>query len=149
MRTLTRSILIVALLITCTTAWADGFMVPVHQMDSFAASGGSRLGNSRAYFASEGKIVAVNKIQNIGTQTFYQRGSQWVDSQSDGQKDLKVVQVKQFSNAHFKLLAAYPELNQYQRLGNMRIVVNNQALEIGDKGKEDLTDAEIKAIIGN
>lgn len=113
------------------------------------ATGGSRLGNSRAYFDSEGKVVAVNKIQNIGARTFYQRGSQWVDSQSDGQKDLKVVQVKQFSNAHFKLLAAYPELNQYQRLGNMRIVVNNQALEIGDKGKEDLTDAEIKAIIGN
>lgn len=111
------------------------------------ASGG-RLGNVRAYFDSEGKAVAVDRIQNIGTRTFYQRGNQWVDGQTEGQT-LKTIQIKQFSNAHFKLLAAYPGLNQYQRLGNMRILVNGQALEIAPEGKEDLTDAELKAIVGD
>ena len=115
-----------------------------------APSGGAgpRLGNVRAYFDSEGKAVAVDRIQNIGTRTFYQRGEQWVDNQTEGQ-NLKTVQIKQFSNAHFKLLAAYPELGKYQRLGNMRILLNNQALEIGPEGKEDLSDAEIGAIVGS
>ncbi|MCX6377239.1 MAG: hypothetical protein NTU88_14610, partial [Armatimonadetes bacterium] len=108
---------------------------------------GGRMGNVRGYFDSEGKAVGVDRIQNIGTRTFYQRGSQWVDGQTEGQT-LKTIQIKQFSNAHFKLLAAYPGLNQYQRLGNMRMLVNGQALEIASEGKEDLTDAELKAIVG-
>ena len=108
---------------------------------------GGRMGNVRGYFDAEGKAVAVDRIQNIGTRTFYQRGSQWVDGQTEGQT-LKTIRIKQFSNAHFKLLAAYPALNQYQRLGNMRMLVNGQALEIASEGKEDLTDAELKAIIG-
>lgn len=112
-----------------------------------APAGSSRLGNSRAYFDQEGKVVAVNQIQNIGTRTFYQRGNVWVDSRTDDQKNLKTIQIKQFSSAHFKLLKAYPELNQYQRLGNMKVFVNGQAIEFGEKGKEDLTDTEIKAII--
>jgi len=114
-----------------------------------AGSGtGGRLGNVRAYFDKEGNAVAVDRIQNIGTRTFYQRGSQWVDSQAEAQA-LKTMQIKQFSNAHFKLLAARPELNRYQRLGNLRILLNNQAVEIGPEGKEDLTDAELRAIVGS
>ncbi len=115
---------------------------------SAGAVGGSRLGNSRAYFDREGNAVAVNQIQNIGTRTFYQRGQTWVDSQVEDQKNIKNIQIKQFSNAHFKLLAAYPELNKYQKLGNMKFFINGQSLEIGDQGKEDLTDAEVQAIIG-
>ena len=110
---------------------------------------GGRLGNARAYFDKEGNAVAVDRIQNIGTRTFYQRGNQWVDNLAEGQKNIKTIQIKQFSNAHFKLLAAYPELNKYQRLGNMRFFINNQALEIGPEGKDELTAAEIKAIVGS
>ena len=113
-----------------------------------AGPGGPRLGNARAYFDKEGNAVAVNRIQNIGARTFYQRGAQWVDSQAEG-KTLKTIQIKQFSNAHFKLLAAYPELNKYQRLGNMRLFINKQALEIGAEGKDELTDAEVKTILGS
>jgi Ca-activated chloride channel family protein len=109
---------------------------------------GGRLGNTRAYFDAEGRAVAVNTIQNIGTRTFYQRGSQWVDNQVED-RNLPRVQIKQFSNAHFKLLAAYPELAKYQRLGNMSIMINNQSVEFGSEGKDDLTDAEVKAILGS
>jgi len=110
-------------------------------------AGGARLGNVRAYFDAEGKTVTVSSVQNIGTRTFYLRNSQWVDNQAES-TSLNVVKIKQFSDAHFKLLAAYPDLVKYQRLGNARLFVNNQALEIGDTGKEDLTPAEVKAILG-
>lgn len=109
--------------------------------------GGRMSSNARGYVDSEGNTVAVDRIQNIGTRTFYQRDNQWVDAQVEG-KNLKSIQIKQYSDAHFKLLAAYPELVRYQRLGNMSIFVNNQSIEIGDTGKEDLTDAELKEIIG-
>jgi hypothetical protein len=71
----------------------------------------------------------------------------WVDARVDG-KNLKQIQIKQFSDAHFKLLKAYPELARYQRLGNMSILINNQSVEIGSSGKEDLSDAELKALLG-
>jgi len=109
---------------------------------------GSRIGNVRGYFDAEGKPVMIGRVQNIGTRTFYLRGNQWVDQQTEGQQ-LKALQIKQFSNAHFKLLNAYPELAKYQKLGNVRLLVNSQVIEIGPEGKEDLTDAEIKAILGN
>ncbi|HET6456693.1 MAG TPA: hypothetical protein VFI02_20010, partial [Armatimonadota bacterium] len=70
------------------------------------------------------------------------------DSRAEGQT-LKTIKIKQFSNAHFKLLAALPELGRYQRLGNMTVVVNNQSLIIGPDGKDDLTATEIKAIVGS
>lgn len=114
---------------------------------SSAGSGGARLGNVRGYYDASGNVVTVDRIQNVGARTFYQRGNQWVDVQTEG-RELKVVQIKQFSNAHFKLLAAYPDLQKYQRLGNMRLFINNQVLEIGDQGKEELTDAEVKSIVG-
>jgi Ca-activated chloride channel family protein len=112
-----------------------------------SGAGGMRMGNVRGYLDSEGHALTVNQIQNIGVRTFYQRGSQWVDAQVEG-KDLRAIQIKQFSNAHFKLLKADPELARYQRLGNMSIFINNQAVEIGPSGKEDLSDAELKAILG-
>lgn len=111
-------------------------------------SSGSRLGNARGYLDKEGNVIVMSQIQNIGTRTFYQRGNQWVDVQAED-TNLKTIQIKKLSDAHFKLLAAYPELSKYQRLGNMRILINNQALEIGDQGKEELTDEELKAIIGS
>ncbi|MHB1456066.1 MAG: VIT and vWA domain-containing protein [Armatimonadota bacterium] len=109
--------------------------------------GGRMSSNARGYVDSEGNTVAVDRIQNIGTRTFYQRNNQWVDAQVEG-KDLKSIQIKQYSDAHFKLLAAYPELVRYQRLGNMNIMVNNQPIEIGESGKDDLTAAELKSIVG-
>ncbi|MCE5199700.1 MAG: VIT and VWA domain-containing protein [Armatimonadota bacterium] len=108
---------------------------------------GLRAGNVRGYMDSEGNIVTNDRIQNIGSRTFYLRGSQWTDAQVDG-KGMKSVQIKQFSNAHFKLLKAVPDLVRYQRLGNMTILVNNQSVEIGASGKEDLSDAELNTILG-
>ncbi|MGB9586967.1 MAG: VIT domain-containing protein [Armatimonadota bacterium] len=113
-----------------------------------SVSDGGRLGNARGYLDKEGNAVVVSQIQNIGTRTFYQQGNQWVDVQAED-ANLKTIQIKKLSDAHFRLLAAYPELSKYQRLGNMRILINNQAVEIGDQGKEELTDEELKAIIGS
>ncbi|MHB0998596.1 MAG: VIT and vWA domain-containing protein [Armatimonadota bacterium] len=110
------------------------------------APGSSRMGNVRGYVDRDGNAVNVDRIQNIGTRTFYQRNNQWVDARVDGM-NLKSIQIKQYSDAHFKLLNAYPELIRYQRLGNMSIFINNQSVEIGESGKEDLSDAELKSIL--
>ncbi|MBP6963914.1 MAG: VWA domain-containing protein [Armatimonadetes bacterium] len=112
-----------------------------------AVSADERMGNVRGYYGASGGAVNVSRVQNIGTRTFYQRGVQWVDNLA-ADPGLKAVQIKQFSNAHFKLLAASPDLARYQSLGNVRVFVNNQAVEIGDQGREDLTDAEVRLIVG-
>lgn len=124
--------------------WANAGAAPTGPQGQV---GGSRLGNSRGYFDESGQAVNVNRVQNIGTRTFYQRGSQWVDNLAES-TDLKTVKIKQFSDAHFKLLAASPDLVRYQGLGNMRVMVNNQAIEIGSEGRDTLTDAEVRAIVG-
>jgi hypothetical protein len=113
-----------------------------------AVSADERMGNVRGYYGASGGAVNVSRVQNIGTRTFYQRGAQWVDNLAES-ADLKTVKIKQFSDAHFKLLAASPELVRYQSLGNMRVMVNNQAIEIGSEGRDTLTDAEVREIVGS
>ncbi|MCX6344811.1 MAG: VIT domain-containing protein [Armatimonadetes bacterium] len=95
---------------------------------------------------SDDRTVVVANVQNIAKRTFYQRGDFWEDS--DLQPKQALMQIKQFSDAHFKLLKAYPKLSQYSTLGNLRVILeNNQALEIGPNGKDTMTDAEIKALL--
>jgi len=110
---------------------------------------GKMAANSRAggvYFDSQNRQVVAANVQNIAMRTFYQRGDYWEDA--DLKKDQKFVQIKQFSDAHFQLLAKYPKLAQYSTLGNVRLVLeNNQGIEIGPQGKDKLTDAEAKAIL--
>lgn len=92
------------------------------------------------------ETVVVANVQNVARRTFYQRGTFWEDA--DLKPDQKFTQIKQFSEAHFKLLKAYPKLSQYSTLGNVRVILeNSNAVEIGPSGKEALSDSELKALI--
>ncbi len=110
---------------------------------------GKAAANSRAggaYYDRDDRLVVVNNVQNVSGRTFYQRGEYWEDA------DLKVaqnlMQIKQFSRAHFDLIKAYPKLAQFSTLGNLRIIMpNNQALEIGTDGKETLTSSEVQELL--
>jgi len=110
---------------------------------------GKAAANSRAggaYYDRNDELVVVNNVQNVLGRTFYQRGNYWEDA------DLKVaqnlMQIKQFSRAHFDLIKAYPKLAQFSTLGNLRIIMpNNQALEIGAEGKDTLTASEIQELM--
>jgi hypothetical protein len=95
------------------------------------------------YQDSKDRTVVVANVQNVARRTFYQRGSFWEDA--DLKPGQTMVQIKQFSDAHFKLMKAYPKLAQYSSLGNVRaILANNQAVEIGPEGQEKLSEKELK-----
>ncbi len=114
-----------------------------------ASTIGAQAANGRMggyYYDSNDRLVAVANVQNVARRTFYQRGQYWEDAAvKDNQK---FVQIKQFSDAHFALLRAYPKLSQYSTLGNLRLVLeNSQAIEIGPDGKDKLTDAELRSLL--
>lgn len=103
----------------------------------------SRIGGT--YQDRDDRTVIVANVQNVARRTFYQRGNFWEDA--DLKPNQNMFQVKQFSEAHFQLLKAYPKLSQYSTLGNVRVILENkQAVEIGPNGKEKLTDEELKTL---
>lgn len=105
-----------------------------------------RIGGT--YRDANDRIVVVANVQNVARHTFYQRGDYWEDA--DLQPNQKAIQIKQFSEAHFKLLKADRRFAQFSTLGNVRVVMaNNQAVEIGPEGKEKLTDEELKELMGS
>ena len=111
----------------------------------FNSYGGQGFGTTNTYMDSAGRVVRVNTIQNVGTRTFYRRANQWVDERYRTQQLYKV---RQFSRAHFQLLEANPELGKYSAIGEVTVVVNGNAVQIGAEGQEELTPKELKAILG-
>jgi len=111
----------------------------------FGGYAGSGFGTTNTYLDQKGNAVVVNTIQNVGTRTFYRQGNQWVDARYQSQRLYKV---RQFSDAHFQLLAADPELRKYSTLGEVTVVINGNAVQIAGEGQEKLTPAELKAITG-
>ena len=98
------------------------------------------------YYNAKDEAVTVANVQNVSRRTFYQRGSFWEDAAL--KENQQAIKIKQFSNAHFKLIKADPRVAQYSTLGNVRIVLeNNQAIEIGPDGKDEMTDAEISTLL--
>lgn len=97
------------------------------------------------YYDAEDRPVVVANVQNVAKRTFYQRGDYWEDVNL--KPNQKLIQIKQFSDAHFALMRLDPRIAQFSSLGNVRIVLDNgQAVEIGKSGKEKLTDAEIRKL---
>lgn len=104
---------------------------------------GSGFGTTNSFVDATGRTVQVNNIQNVGTRTFYNRNNRWVDARYESQNAIKI---KSFSRAHFQLLEANPELKQYSKLGEVTVVINGNAVEIGSDGKDILTAEELKSI---
>lgn len=114
----------------------------VRIIGSVAANG--RVGGS--FLDNMDQTVIVANVQNVAQKTFYQRGQYWEDANL--KPNQQFVKIKQFSDAHFKLLANYPKLSQYSTLGNVRLLLsNNRGIEIGPDGKDKLTDREISELL--
>jgi Ca-activated chloride channel homolog len=107
---------------------------------------GNGFGTTNTFRDANDVVVNVNTIQNVGTRTFYQRSNQWVDARYQAQKMYKI---KQYSDAHFQLLEASPGLRQYSTLGEITVVLNGNAIQIGSDGEDKLTASEVKTILGN
>lgn len=109
-----------------------------------AVSANGRLG--AAYKDENDNVVVIANVQNVARRTFYQRGQFWEDTGVG--ENQSFTRVKQFSDAHFALLKRYPKLAQYSQLGNVRVTLeNHNGIEIGPEGKDQLTDAEIDALL--
>ncbi|HLJ54940.1 MAG TPA: VIT domain-containing protein [Chthonomonadaceae bacterium] len=88
-------------------------------------------------------------LQVVKDRTFYRQANNvWQDHSYDPKKE-HLFKIQAFSDAHFALLKAAPDLGAYSSVGDEVIVrIGRNAVEIGKTGKEKLTPAEIKEIVG-
>jgi hypothetical protein len=113
----------------------------VGAMDKIAlnsiAGGGHLTADSEAPRADEAK--------RAGNHLFARREGRWTDiAFKDG---MKVVEIKPFSPAYFKVLDAIPELRESFAVGQKVIVAGRHvAIEITDTGVEQLGDAELRSL---
>ncbi len=95
-----------------------------------------------------GNTFQYQQAQTRNNQAFFNRAGNWEDARyKEGVQ--AVVQVKAFSEAYFQLARRDPTLNQYFSLGqNVLVVVNGQAVQIADEGKEIFTQEELDKLLG-
>ncbi len=87
-------------------------------------------------------------VRNVGSRTFYQQGTQWVDSRY--QTGQRTITVQAFSEAHFALLRRRPDLRPFLALGDDVLVsLGRVAVRISPAGKTQLTDEEWRLITGS
>lgn len=85
--------------------------------------------------------------QAIGGKTFYrQKNNLWQDN-SYSQDKQKITLIQAYSDAHFALMRAVPNLAAYSSVGDQVLIkLGKNAIQIGKEGKEKLTSAEIRAL---
>jgi len=95
-----------------------------------------------------GTAFQYQQAQTRNNQAFFNRAGNWEDARyKEGAQT--VVQVKAFSEAYFQLGRRDPTLNQYFSLGDrVLVVVNGQAVQIADEGKEVFTEEELDKLLG-
>jgi len=95
-----------------------------------------------------GNTFQYQQAQTRNNQAFFNRAGNWEDARyKEGAQ--AVVQVKAFSEAYFQLGRRDPTLNQYFSLGqNVLVVINGQAVQIADEGKEVFTEDELDTLLG-
>ena len=105
----------------------------------------SRMADNERANAARNAIT----LQVIKDRTFYRQANNvWQDHSYDAKKN-RLYQIQAFSDAHFALLKAAPQLAAYSSVGDELIVrLNGNAVQIGKAGKEKLTTAELKEIVG-
>jgi Ca-activated chloride channel family protein len=85
-------------------------------------------------------------VQQVNGQAFYQRGETWVDGRYE--EKMPTITVKWGSEAYFQIVRQKPDLAKALAQGKSVVVVvaKNQALRVGDTGKETLTPADVRAL---
>ena len=94
------------------------------------------------------KENSIPNVTQVGAQAFFQSGQNWIQGGLAGNKfDMEI---KRFSKAYFQILDKNPSLGRYLGLGQeVRLQVGTQVVQISDKGKELLTDNDIKLLFHN
>lgn len=80
-----------------------------------------------------------------GNHLFARRNGRWTDVAF--KEGTKVVKIKAFSPAYFKVLDAIPELRESFAVGEKVLVAGKHvAIEISEAGAEQLGDAELRTL---
>ncbi len=112
-------------------------------------AGGQGAANApAAYYDIAGHEVQVTSINYLDDLTFFLIDDYWTDSRFDPEIH-KVIEVKAFSDAYFKLLEDGQVLNRQMAQGEQVIVVldDENALKISrEEGQESLSDDEVSRI---
>jgi len=97
------------------------------------------------YYDASGKVQKVNEVMNVENKTFFNKNGLWVDSEYEGK--METIKIEKFSSAYFKILAKNPKIAKYLSLGdNVIVVLNHTVIEIGEKGKTNLSDLELREL---
>ncbi|MEO8880614.1 MAG: VIT domain-containing protein [Gemmatimonadaceae bacterium] len=88
---------------------------------------------------------ASNVVRRGGNHLFVKRDARWTDvAFKDG---MKIVKIKAFSPAYFKVLDAIPELRTSLAVGDKVLVTGRHvSVEVSDAGVEQLSDAELRSL---
>ncbi len=120
-------------------SWAVGQAQNARKMKEMA------MAPTNEFYDASGQLQRIDKVRQVSNKTFYFKDNQWVDN--DCRADQKPIQVKRFSEAYFQLSRALPAVNQYLALGVDVIVnVGHNIFQIGETGKTQFTDEEMKRI---
>jgi hypothetical protein len=84
-------------------------------------------------------------MRRVGSRMFVLHDGTWIDvAKSDS---ARMVKVKPFSEAYFRLIDAIPELRDVFALGERVIVAaHGLAVEVTDNGSATISDSDLKAI---
>ncbi len=90
---------------------------------------------------------AAQRVRHIGDRTFYQKGTQWIDSRYKPDEQLPVLQIAPYSDAYFELLRRQPKLQRYLALGEEVILrLEKAVVQITPSGKSQLSAREWELI---
>jgi Ca-activated chloride channel homolog len=87
-------------------------------------------------------------VQNVADRTFFRTKENVWQDQSFDEKKQKLMTIKAFSDAHFALLRAVPQMGVYSSVGEDAIIrLGRNAVRIGKTGRESLSAAEVKDLV--
>jgi Ca-activated chloride channel family protein len=83
--------------------------------------------------------------QRVGTRTFALNGETWTELRRAD--SVRVIKVKAYSDAYFKLMDTMPELREIFALGSsVKVSGRDISIEIGSSGIESISEAELQRI---
>ncbi|MFO0945710.1 MAG: VIT domain-containing protein [Planctomycetota bacterium] len=87
-------------------------------------------------------------LQSVGNSRFFDTGGVWIDEAFEGTDKATLITVKYLSDAYFRILELQPTVKDIFALGDRIVWVtpSGKILVIDEKGKESLTDEEIKTL---
>ncbi|HVF38719.1 MAG TPA: VIT domain-containing protein [Gemmatimonadaceae bacterium] len=84
-------------------------------------------------------------VRRVGARSFVMRNGTWIDSRRT--ESMRVIKVKPFSEAYFKLIDAIPDLREVFALGDKVVVAGKKfAIQVAADGAENLSNSDLAAV---